>query len=275
MMIEEKQKIKDKSINIVNWSVESPKAVLLIVHGFAEHAVRYNHVAQFFNINGFHVRSYDLSGHGKSEGLAAYIDQFSEYEDELEEIVIQMNAEFESIPKFVLGHSMGGLITGINVIKKKLGGIQNIILTNPALDITSNQPNFLVGLVRFLAKVFPKMKTVKLDSQYISKDPAEVAKYDNDPLVYRGGTRPRMVDQFDKAGQWLRNNASKFDANVLLVYSKSDKVVYPFASKDFFEVLKSEDKTLKEYEGLYHEVLNEPEREEVMKTILDWIKKRM
>ena len=182
--------INNVAINHIDWPISSPKASLIIVHGYAEHAARYDHVARFFNEHGFTVRSYDLKGHGKSEGLAAYIDDFQEYVNNLETIVNDFHNENSGIPHFVLGHSMGGLIVSIAAAKKKLDQGDKIILSNAGFDIESNQPKILVMLIRFLAKILPKIQTVKLDSEFISRDQTERKKYDNDPLNYRGGSKP-------------------------------------------------------------------------------------
>jgi alpha-beta hydrolase superfamily lysophospholipase len=262
-------------LHVLDWEVEKPKALLLIVHGYAEHGERYDHVAKYFNNANYTVKAFDLRGHGKSEGKRAFIKDFDYYLNDLEVILKEITKDHPDVPKFILGHSMGGLIVALAATKSMLNDFPNVILSNPAIDIVSNQPKVLVSLVRFLAKVLPKMPTTKLDSQFISRDPEVVRKYDNDPLVYRGGSIPKMVDQFDKAGQWMKENADQFQHTILLCYSKSDKTVFPQASEDFYNTISSKDKKIKEYPGLYHELLNEPEQEEVMNDILDWCNSKM
>ncbi|GLR19150.1 alpha/beta hydrolase [Portibacter lacus] len=262
--------INGTKINTIEWETKNPKGVILIVHGYAEHCARYEHVAHFFNQNGYTVRSFDFSGHGKSEGTKAFISNFDIYVAELEEQAKSMVNDYPNIPGFILGHSMGGVVTGIAAARHQLSGINNIIFSNPGLDIVSNQPAILVKLIRILAPIVPKLKTTKLSSEFISRDAEERKKYDNDPLNYREGTRPGFANEFDKAGQWLRENAHQIDQNVYLNYSLSDKVVYPKASEYFYEQISSKDKSKTHYEGLYHELLNEPEKQEVMNNMLKW-----
>ncbi|WP_235296672.1 alpha/beta hydrolase [Portibacter marinus] len=268
-------KIHGTRIHTIDWEIENPRGGILIVHGYAEHSHRYEHVAKFFNDAGFTVRSFDFSGHGRSGGLSGYVSNFDLYVHELEKSAFDLVRDYSSIPLFILAHSMGGVVTGIAAAKKKLSNIDHIIFSNPALDIVSNQPGILVWTVRRLAKIAPKMQTTKLGIEHISRDPEERRKYDEDPLVYRGGTRPGFADEFDKSGQWLRKNAHLITQNVYLNYSLADRVVYPNASEQFFEDISSVDKTKTHYEGLYHELLNEPEKEEVMKNILAWCENRL
>lgn len=269
------EKINGNDIYTVNWKINNPKAAILIVHGFAEHSGRYEHVAKFFNDHSFQVYSYDLLGHGKSSGIRAFVKDFTEYNDELEAIVKTFKSANPKLPLFILGHSMGGLIVGMNAVKGKLQDINNIILSNPALDIDSNQPKILVGIVRLLAKIVPKMPTVKLDSKFISRDEQVRKSYDTDPLNYRGGSRPGMVNQFDQAGKWLAENADQFRQNLYLNYSKTDKVVFPEGSEKFFAKVGSADKKIDEYSGLYHEILNEPEKLQVLENMLSWCEQRI
>lgn len=266
--------INGTKINVVDWETANPKAILLIVHGYAEHSHRYDHVARFFNSHSFHVRSFDFYGHGRSGGVRAYVKSFDRYVGELEYISKMTHARYSEIPAFVLGHSMGGTVAGIAAAKKKLHGFNNLILSNPGLDIVSNQPAILVSLSRLLAPIFPKLKTTKLSSEFITRDPVQREKYDTDPFNYRKGTRPGFANEFDKASSWLRTNAHKIDQALYLNYSLADKVVVPKASEEFFENISSIDKSKTQYEGLFHELLNEPEKEEVMENILKWCQAR-
>ena len=262
--------VNGTKIHTIDWDIKNPKAAILIVHGYAEHSYRYNHVAEFFNEAGYNVRSFDFSGHGKSGGMRGYVSDFDIYVQELENSAYDFARDFPDLPLFLLSHSMGGVVTGMAAARKKLSGINNLVFSNPGLDIVSNQPGILVWLVRNLAKFAPKIQTTKLSIEYISRDPKEREKYDKDPLNYRGGARPGFAHEFDKAGEWLRENAHLIDQKVYLNYSLTDKVVNPKASEQFFDDISSQDKTKTHYEGLYHELLNEPEKEEVMKNILNW-----
>ncbi len=262
-------------IHNIEWECKDAKAVLFITHGYAEHSLRYDHVASFFNRNNYIVRSLDFTGHGQSEGLKGYIGNFETYLEDLETGLKRSLNDYPGLPHFVLAHSMGGTVAAMAAAKKKLAGIKYLILSNPGLDIVSNQPKILVWLIRRLAVIFPKMQTTKLSNEFISRDPNIRAKYDDDPLNYRGGARPGFANEFDKAGAWVRSNAHLIEQELYLNYSMSDKVVFPKASEDFYEALSSKNKTKTEYPGLYHELLNEPEKEEVMKNILEWCELRI
>jgi alpha-beta hydrolase superfamily lysophospholipase len=257
------------------WDTPDPKAAVLILHGFADHAKRYEHLAQFFVKNNFGVMSYDMRGHGESEGTRAYVKHFQSYIDDLQTVLTDFEREYDEIPRFLFGHSMGGLVAAYASAKNKLNEIDYVILSNPALDIESNQPKFLVWLIQFLSKIAPKTKTIKLDSKTISRDPKVVKAYEEDPLVYRKGTKPGMINQFNNAGRWMRNNAHKFAHPLLLLYSLSDTTVVPKASELFYEKVNSTDKEKVHFEGLYHELINEPEKDQVMETLIKWCDSRI
>lgn len=274
-MVSKIEKVADIDTHVKTWDIDQPKAGILVVHGYAEHISRYDHVASFFNDQKYVVRGFDFLGHGKSEGRKGLIGDFGKLEEQLDAVANAFASEYPGIPICIMGHSMGGLVVASSCIKGKLKDFDNIILTNPGLDIASNQPKILVSLVRLLAKVIPTFPTVKLKSDHISRDPEVRKDYDNDPLNYRGGSIPIFVDQFDKAGKWTVENAGDFKKNLLLCYSNTDKVVYPEASEIFFKAVASKDKTIQEFPGLYHELLNEPEKEEVMECIRTWCNKRL
>jgi len=257
------------------WDVDDAKANIYIVHGIAEHSGRYNGIADFFNERNCSAHSFDLRGHGKSEGDPIFISKFQDMADDME---IWMNSVFNSSkPSFLFAHSLGALVCAYYLLykKPKLKGLVGVMYTAPAFMISKDLAPILQKLAPIIGTIFPKMKTVGLDGKYISKDQAVVKAYQEDPLVYHKKSHAKTGWEIMKAMKWVQSKASEFSYPLYLGHGTEDKLTELEGSKVFIENIKSTDKTFKIYEGLYHELFNEPEKEIFYKDLDNWFMARL
>ena len=257
-----------------SWLPEKePKAVMIIVHGFAEYCDRYHHVAQYLNEFGYAVESFDLRGHGHSDGIRTYVHSFENLLDDLDIFLEQCAEKYPDKPIFMFGHSMGGAIVSLFSITRQ-PDIAGILLSGASIKVSDEISPTLVKLSKILGKIVPKMQTIKLKSEHISHDPEIVKKYDNDPLVYRGGVLARTGAELNKATEKIQAQMGKFKLPVLIMHGDIDKLADCDGSKMFYDHISSQDKTLKLYEGFYHEIVNEIGKDKVLRDISDWLEKR-
>jgi alpha-beta hydrolase superfamily lysophospholipase len=247
------------------------KAVVAIVHGYAEHSARYQHVAEYLLGQGYAVEAFDLRGHGRSEGKRSFVKSFDEYPSDVASFFQRIRKRHPDKPIYLLGHSMGGPISLLFVATFK-PDLKGLILSGPALKISDDISPMLVRFSSFISSIFPKLPTIKLDSSGISRDPDIVKRYDSDPLVYRGGTPARTGAELVRAIVRVQNQAEQVTLPILILHGTADKLADVEGSKQFYNVVGSNDKDLKLYDGFYHEVLNEPEKQQVLEDIVQWLK---
>lgn len=257
-----------------SWIPDAPKANVLIVHGLGEYSSRYTHVAEFLNKKNYAVYTYDHLGHGKSEGTRAFIPSIDTYKDDLLRMIHKIKADSAELPLFVLGHSMGGGVLAYALATSTLP-IAGVISSAAALKPGDDISPLLIKLSSFLGWAFPKLPTLKLDHTAISRDAEVVEKYNTDPMIFHGKIPARTGAQLMKAMKTIRKNASTIQTPILVLHGTADRLTNVEGSKEFFASISSTDKQLKLYEGLFHEIMNEPEQNEVLKDILDWLEKHV
>jgi alpha-beta hydrolase superfamily lysophospholipase len=255
-----------------NWLIAEPKANLLLVHGLGEHSARYEHVAKALNKIGISVYSFDLRGHGLSEGARTFIKDIKEYRQDLETIIPVMASE---LPLYILGHSMGGLIVSDFLLQENKNNVKGVILTGPALEVGEEISAFKQLLIRVLNWISPQLKTVKLDPKSISRDSAEVEKYIADPLISKEAGRAGMGVALLNAIADVKTKFNQFDYPMLLMHGGEDVITNPEGSKSLMTQSPSKDKTLKIWDEAYHEIFNETNKEEVIDFMINWLKKRI
>lgn len=253
-----------------SWLVDSPKANLLLIHGLGEHSNRYIHIVDFFNQNNYNVYSYDHIGHGQSEGKRAYIKDANVMRSDLVQAVKDIKQESADLPLFALGHSMGGGILAYTLATAGLD-IKSAVLSGAALKEGTDISPFLVKLSKILGSLTPKLPTVKLDSKMLSRDESVVKVYDEDPLVFHKAVPARTGSELLKMMKASHQNAQNVKLPILITHGKADTIANPEGSELFFEEVASEKKDLKIYDELYHEIMNEPEKEQVLGDMLAWL----
>ncbi|MDY6918214.1 MAG: alpha/beta hydrolase [Chloroflexota bacterium] len=250
------------------------KAVLLVAHGLAEHIGRYTNLVDYFVPRGYAVHGLDHCGHGRSEGLRVHVERFSDYVDDLKTFFDMVSDEHAGARIFLVGHSMGGTIATAYALRyqQELAGL---MLSGATLKIGAGISSGQVLAARVLSAVSPKMGVSVLDASAISQDSAVVDAYVNDPLVYRGKIRARQAAEFLKTVQALPAQMSKLTLPILIMHGTSDRLSDSEGSQMLYDRAGSADKTLKLYEGFYHEIFNEPGREQVFADMEAWLAARL
>ncbi len=257
------------------WLGDAPKAAVVLVHGYAEHSGRYEHVAERFTLAGYDMYSFDLRGHGRSQGEPrVYVQDIDEYTGDLEGFLTSVRERTAGLPLFLLGHSMGGAISARFLVDGDRG-LAGVILSAPAVRRAGILGRPVEALFLFIAGLVPRWHFPKLDDAKVSRDPEVVERYDNDPLIYREGMPLGTAAAIVRSARYVDKNAGKIALRIFVAHGTDDALVNPDASKRLHERVGSQDKTLKLYPSLYHEILNEPERDEVMQDMIDWLDARV
>ncbi|MCZ6828656.1 MAG: lysophospholipase [Gammaproteobacteria bacterium] len=264
------QGANNASIYFQCWEPEhAVRAVFVLAHGAAEHSGRYDIFGNHFAARGYTVAALDHPGHGRSEGTPGHVEHFDDYIETLHNFQQQLCSDYPGVPQILLGHSMGGLIGTLYLLRHQDAFI-GCVLSGPAIK-TELKPGFLQMLViRFLSAFFPKTGVLQLDASGVSRDPEEVARYINDPLNYSGKLSARLVAELFQAMENIQTRVAEIKLPLLLLHGGADVMASPEGSRFLDANVSSRDKTLNIYPGLYHEIFNEPEREQVFADILVW-----
>jgi alpha-beta hydrolase superfamily lysophospholipase len=249
---------------------KDPEAILLVVHGLAEHSGRYTNLVDYFVPKGYAVCALDHRGHGNSEGLRGYVERFSDYLNDLKTFFDIVHGEHGDTKIFLIGHSMGGTIAAAYTVhhQHELAGL---LLSGAALKVPSSRSPALIAVARMLSLLLPKMGLIVVDASTISQDKAVVEAYVNDPLVYRGKIRARFGGEMVKIQQELPRRMPEIKLPILIMHGTADRLCDPEGSQVLYERVSSKDKTLKLYDGFYHEIFNEPGREQVFADMEAWL----
>lgn len=254
---------------------EEAKASLLLVHGLGEHSSRYLHVAEKLVEAGVSVFTFDGRGHGKSVPKpTAYFASYKDYLKDIDALFEKVKTYVPQKPSFIFGHSMGGGLVAAYVLEHQ-PKTDGILLSAPALMPDDNLSPLLIKVSGLVSALAPKLKVLKLDASKISRDAKEVEKYKNDPLVYQNPVPARTGNELLKMMNSSLAAAAQFQYPVLLMHGTADKLTNPKGTEQFFRTISSKDKTFHRYEGLYHELVNEPEKDKIIQDIVDWIKERV
>ncbi len=253
-------------LNAVVWAPERHlERTLVITHGLAEHMGRYEHVAEAFVEAGWRVIGLELRGHGDSDGKRGHVDAWSRYVEDLQAAIA-----FADGPVWILGHSMGGLIVLDLLCSGEQPKVKGVVLTNPLLGVLVEAPGWKLALAGVLSVILPGVGLDnEVDPTHISRDEAVVKAYVADEKVFRTIT-PRWYTQMREAMARVHEGASSCTTPLLMVTSDQDKMCSPDASHELVERY-GENGEEKVYEGLYHEVLNEPEKDQVLEDIIAWL----
>ncbi len=264
--------VRDANIYYQYWLPEGkPTAVLLIVHGLTEHSGRYMNVVNHFVPLGYAVYGLDHIGHGKSSGIRVYVKRFEDFTETLK-IYFDMVCDWQpDIPVFLVGHSMGGLISA-NYLLEYQTGLAGAVLSGSAIKVTEDVSPFIIFVCKMLSTLMPRFGLIQLTAKGVSRDPAVVQAYIDDPLVvYPGKSTARLAAELFKAMQHITAEANRITLPVLIVQGGADRLVDPAGAKMLHAMIGSADKTIKIYDGFYHEVFNEPEYAQVLYDVEAWL----
>jgi alpha-beta hydrolase superfamily lysophospholipase len=250
--------------------VGDPRGVVVLSHGYAEHARRYDHVAQRFGEAGLLVYALDHRGHGRSGGRRVWLRRLSHYTDDFAALVDIAARDYPDLNRIVVGHSMGGGIVFAYGAEHPDDYVA-MVLSGPAVAAQLEAPLALRVLGKVVGRFFPGAAAKKLPTDAISRDPDVVARYNADPLVYHGWLPAGISRALLEVGEKQPQLAAKLSAPLLIVHGEQDRLIGLTGSRMLAENAASSDVALKVYPGLYHEVFNEPEKDLVLDDVTSWI----
>jgi alpha-beta hydrolase superfamily lysophospholipase len=259
-----------------SWLPEGkPFATLILVHGYGEHLGRYRHVAEHFVNTGFAIYALDHRGHGKSEGLRAYVDRFGYFIADLHQFVLRVRLAHPQIKVFMLGHSLGALIA-TTYCQTHPDQMDGLITSGVPLNADANVSPLLVLAGNVLTNIIPKVPFLAFgDMDILSRDPQVVRAFNEDPLTWKQPMRVRLGVEINHAAGRARADVSRLKLPLLVLHGAADQMVAPSGSQTLYDGAGSKDKTLKFYAELRHEIMNEPEKAEVFADIEDWLMERL
>ncbi len=249
------------------------RACLVIVHGLKDYGGRYAELASALASRGIAVIAADLRGHGRSAGERVWVRSFDEYLRDLDLTVKRARESYAGKPLFLFGHSMGGTIVTLYTITRTpdLGGL---ILSAGSLKHGTGLTRRKIRKAKLVSMLFPRRRTLKLQNDQFSRDLAVVARMSADPLVDDRPGPARTAAELIKARETLQPREGSVTAPLLALHGSADKVTNPDGSREFVARAASADKTLKIYDGFYHDLLHEPDHAQVLADIVEWIASR-
>lgn len=247
--------------------VADPRGIVVIVHGLCEHQGRYDYLTLRLNAQGYSVYRFDHRGHGRSKGTKVYFGAFDEIAKDTDEVVKRAMGENPGVPVFVIGHSMGGYGAALygTMFPGKVDGIvlsgawtrDNKGLGTAAVNADADDLDYLPNEL----------------GEGVCSDPAVVKAYEDDPYVEKEISYG-LFRNLHKGHDWMREHATDFDNPVLILHGGEDGLVDPKDSLEFYQEIGSIDKSLFVYSGLYHEIFNEFDKDDVIEDVLKWLNAR-
>jgi alpha-beta hydrolase superfamily lysophospholipase len=251
-----------------------PKAVVALVHGLGEHIGRYAHVGKALTDAGYVLVGFDLRGHGKTVSARGHFPSLNVVMQDIRQFFQFVSQRYPNLPQFLYGHSLGGLLSLTYATQNKTG-LKGVMVTGAALRSALQEQKAKIAMANILGTLMPAATIPSgLDATTISRDKTVVDKYVNDPLVH-GKTSLGLGKAALTAIDVCFAGAKDFRYPLLIMHGKEDKLTYPSGSADFAKLAgeKNKDVTLKIWDGLYHEIHNEPEQAEVFKVMIEWLDK--
>jgi len=265
----------DDGLNIFtrSWHPEGrPRGVVMLVHGFNSHSGYYTWVADRLAADGLAVYALDLRGRGKSDGERFYVAKFEDYVNDLAKFIEMVKSREPGLPVYLLGHSAGGVVSCVYALEhqEELAGF---ICESFAFQVPA--PDFALAVFKGLSHVAPHAHILRLKNKDFSRDPKAVAAMDQDPLIAHETQPTQTLAEMVRADERLKKGFSTITLPLLILHGTSDKATRPSGSRFFYDNAASTDKTLKLYEGAYHDLLNDTDKTTVMADIKSWIDERL
>ena len=262
------------TFRIQGWEPDhgSPKALVALVHGLGEHVGRYAHVAQAFTDAGYALVGFDLRGHGKSGGARGHFPSLDVLMQDIRQFFKYLVTKYPEIPHFLYGHSLGGLLSLTYAIQFS-NGLKGVMVTGSALRSPLQEQKVKITMAKLLGTIAPTVTIPSgLEAAAISRDPEVVRIYTSDPLVH-DKTSMGLGKTAINAVDLCFTRAKDFVPPLLIMHGKADRITYPSGSEDFTSLAreKNRDVTLKLWDGMYHEIHNEPEKAEVFRYMIEWL----
>lgn len=249
---------------------DGAKAVLAILHGYADHGARYAHVMGALAEHGIGSVAIDMRGHGRAQGTRGYCDRFSEFLEDARELRRLTDEKARGVPKVLLGHSFGGLVAASSALDDP-SPWKGLVLSAPYFGLALEVPAIKIAAGKLMSRIYPKLGLPSgLHGKDMTHDDARAKAYDEDPLVFPNATA-RWFTESTAAQARALEDAPRLTMPLYLVMGTADKVASLPTAKQFFDRAGSKDKTLDERDGLFHEVLNEPSWKDIIDPLAKWI----
>lgn len=264
--------LRGVSLHVGGYFPEDPTAIFLFFHGFAEHSGRYNKLREKLNTAGIGLVMPDHQGHGKSSGTRCDIRNFNDYVNDASQLLERIGTDYPDHDIHVGGHGMGAniaLLLATNVDLSET--ISSIILSAPLLDLNSYIPKTIREMAKYVASVTPNVPVLKPDISLLSRNPDFITEYENDPLIYNYRLRARMTLNLIKACHLSNQAAEDIKKPILILQGTEDRVTNPDQVSVFMDAVSSEEKKLELLDGCYHELFMEPEQEQIVDMVQQWI----
>jgi len=264
-------------LNLNCWKKEHAIADVIFCHGFMEHSGRYHDLAQYLSEHNINLYGFDARHHGKSSGEPrAYVSDFSKLIQDFKQ-VFEYYRQDSNRPVFLFGHSLGGLVVVSFLLeyKKVQNDIKGVLLSAPLLQPNADMAPILQKLSGFVSALLPKLKTIKIDSSEISRDPERIEAYDKDPLICRSGIHAKTGDVFLQQMKWVSERFDQLSCPFIIQHSKSDKLTEHDGSKQLFETAISQDKVFISLDEYKHEIFRDLNSDQVLDDYWTWISERI
>jgi alpha-beta hydrolase superfamily lysophospholipase len=246
--------------------------VVSIVPGFNSHSGQYLWVAEQFAANGLAVYALDLRGRGKSDGERFYVESFGEYLSDVQTLMKLAKSREPGLPVFLLGHSAGGVIATVYTLEHQ-AELAGLICESFAFQVPA--PDFALAVLKGLSHVAPHAHVLRLKNEDFSRDPKVVQSMNDDPLIANEVQPTKTVAEMVRADERLKREFPLVKLPVLILHGTHDNATRPSGSQLFYDKAGSTDKTLKLYDGHFHDLLNDIGKEVVMQDIKGWIHARL
>jgi acylglycerol lipase len=261
------------SIFVRSWRPhDDARAVVVICHGLNAHSGQYQWVGEQFAAVGLAVYALDLRGRGRSDGERFYVDKFADYVSDVATAIALAKAREPGLSVYLLGHSAGGVVSCIYTLEHQ-SELAGLICESFAFQIPA--PDFAIAVLKGISHLAPHAHVVKLHNEDFSRDPEVVLSMNADPLIAHEVQPTQTAAEMARSDDRLKREFSLMTLQVLILHGTLDKVTKPSGSQLFYETAGSADKTLKLYEGYYHDLLHDIGKEEVMADITGWIDARL
>ena len=246
------------------------KAVLAVIHGYADHGARYAHVMGALAEHGIGSIAIDLRGHGRAQGPRGFCMRFDEFLDDARELRQLVDSRAKGAPQLLFGHSFGGLVATLSALDDAAQW-KGLVLSAPFFGLGLEVPRIKVMAGKLASRIYPKLGLPSgLEGKDMTHDPAKAKDYDSDPLVFKNATA-RWFTETTSAQERALASASRLTMPLYMTFGSADAVASMPTAKRFFDAAGSADKTWDPREGLFHEVLNEPSWKDIVENIAKWV----
>ena len=273
-VLEEKiETTKGLKIHVRSWlPAAKPRSVVVICHGFNAHGGQYAWTCEQLVQAGYAAFALDMRGRGQSEGERFYIEDVADYVADIAHTIALAKSRHPGVPMFLLGHSAGGVASATYVLDNQ-SQLAGFICESFAFQVPA--PGFALAAIKGLSHIAPRLPVLTLKNEDFSRDPKAVEALKNDPLTAHEVQPAITVAALVRADERLHDEFPRITLPVLILHGTKDKAAVSHGSEFFHQTVGSKDKTLKLYEGHYHDLLNDIGKEQVFEHIHQWIERRL